>query len=79
VLEPGLQDEELGFLCPECAGRSLRYHSVQCSSCKTILNFIGATEKEEKFVFTVEKCSHCYGTEDDEHMIRPVYATDHFI
>lgn len=79
VLEPGLKDEELGYLCPECSGRSQRYHIVQCSSCKTVLNFIGASDKEDKFVFTVEKCSHCFGTEEDECMIHPVYATDHFI
>lgn len=74
-----MQDEELGYLCPECYGRAHRFHIVQCSSCKTILNFIGASDKEEKFVFTVEKCSHCYGTEEDEHLIHPFYAGEHFI
>lgn len=70
---------ELGFLCPECSTRIPTSHIVQCSSCRTILNFVRASPHEEKVVFNVHKCSHCIGTIEDEWEVEPLYMPDSYI
>jgi hypothetical protein len=70
---------ELGFLCPSCSAKTTTCHTVQCSSCGTVLNFIRALTTEEKVVFTIDKCSHCYGTVEDEWEIEPLYQADSYI
>ena len=70
---------DLGFICPECSSKTNNSHVIQCSSCKTILNFVRATPSEEKVVFNVPKCSHCYGTIEDEWEIEPLYHPDSYI
>ncbi len=70
---------ELGFICPDCSSKTTTSHIVQCSSCKTILNFVRAANYEEKVVFSVPKCSHCVGTIEDEWEIEPLYQPDSYI
>ena len=66
LVNPEESPGELGFICPECSKKTTTSHIVQCSSCKTILNFVRANPNEEKVVFNVPKCSHCVGTVEDE-------------
>ncbi len=68
-----------GLLCPECMARTLTSHVVQCSGCKTVINFVHALEKEEKFCFVIDKCSHCIGSEEDEYRVEPLYTADSYI
>ncbi|MBE2281216.1 MAG: hypothetical protein IAE91_12550 [Ignavibacteriaceae bacterium] len=73
------EPDELGFLCPLCRDKVERYHVIQCSSCKTVINFVAASKTEEKVVFNISKCSHCYGSVDDEYEIEPLYYGDSYI
>jgi hypothetical protein len=79
LVNPDELPGELGFICPECRAKTTTSHIIQCSSCKTILNFVHATPNEEKVVFNVPKCSHCYGTIEDEWEIEPLYHPDSYI
>ncbi len=79
LVNPEETPGELGFICPECSKKTTTSHIVQCSSCKTILNFVRANPNEEKVVFNVPKCSHCVGTVEDEWEIEPLYQPDSYI
>lgn len=79
LVNPDEEPGELGYLCPTCAGKVNTSHVVQCSSCKTVLNFVHAAAHEEKMVFNVAKCSHCVGTIEDEWEIEPLYQSDSYI
>ena len=69
---------DLGYLCPKCSQKLLSHHAIQCASCTTIINFVRASEQEEKSVFTIDKCSHCFGTVEDEWAIEPIYQADSY-
>lgn len=71
--------EDLGYLCPECIKKTATSHIVQCSSCKTVLNFVRASSHEEKVIFNVHKCSHCFGSIEDEWEVEPLYMPDSYI
>lgn len=73
------QPGDFGYLCPECYAKTYTHHIVQCSSCKTVINFVSALEREEKVVFVLDKCSHCYGSLEDEREIEPLYQSDSYI
>jgi hypothetical protein len=79
LVDPEESPGDLGYLCPECSRKVHSSHAVQCSSCKTILNFVRAAPNEEKVVFNVPKCSHCIGTIEDEWEIEPLYLPDSYI
>lgn len=79
LVNPEESPGDLGFICPICSAKTITSHIVQCSSCKTILNFVRATPSEEKVVFNVPKCSHCIGTIEDEWEIEPLYQPDSYI
>jgi hypothetical protein len=79
LIDPEETPGELGFLCPECSQKTLTSHVVQCSSCKTVLNFVRAAPYEEKIVFCIDKCSHCIGTVEDEWEIEPLYQPESYI
>jgi hypothetical protein len=79
LVNPDQLPGELGYLCPVCTARMQTCHTVQCSTCGTVLNFIGASHDEEKVNFTVEKCSHCLGTVEDEWEIEPLYQSESYI
>jgi hypothetical protein len=79
LVNPEETPGELGFICPTCSTKTTTSHIVQCSSCKTILNFVRAAPNEEKVVFNVPKCSHCVGTVEDEWEIEPLYQSDSYI
>ncbi len=79
LVHPEENPGELGFICPDCSRKIHTSHIVQCSSCKTVLNFVRAAPNEEKVVFTVPKCSHCVGTIEDEWEIEPLYQPDSYI
>lgn len=78
-VEPEQAPGDLGYLCPDCEAKSYDFHVVMCSSCKTVINFIGALKSEEKVVFTIDKCSHCVGTIEDEYEVEPLYTADSYI
>ena len=79
LVNPNQSPGDLGYLCPICTARLQVCHTVQCSTCGTVLNFIGTTAEEEKVNFTVDKCSHCLGTVEDEWEIEPLYKSDSYI
>jgi len=79
LVNPEESPGDLGFICPSCSAKTMTSHIVQCSSCKTILNFVRAAPSEEKVVFNVPKCSHCIGTIEDEWEIEPLYQPDSYI
>lgn len=79
LVNPEETPGELGFICPDCSKKTTTSHVIQCSSCKTILNFVRAAVNEEKLVFNVHKCSHCIGTIEDEWEIEPLYQPDSYI
>lgn len=79
LVDPNKSAGDLGYLCPVCRAKVKTSHTVQCSSCQTVINFIHTLSSEEKIVFYVEKCTHCYGTIEDEWEIEPVYSPDSYI
>ncbi len=79
MVNPEENPGELGFLCPSCSAKTLSCHIVQCSSCKTVINFVRASANEEKVIFPISKCSHCIGTIEDEWEIEPLYQADSYI
>ncbi|MCK9424897.1 MAG: hypothetical protein M0Q21_02535 [Ignavibacteriaceae bacterium] len=79
LLNPHEQQDKLGFLCPSCSSKVLTHHAVQCSSCQTVLNFVRAAALEEKVTFSIEKCSHCVGTVEDEWEIEPLYSSGFYM
>ncbi len=79
LVHPEENPGDLGFICPECSRKIHTSHIVQCTSCRTVLNFVRAAPNEEKVVFTVPKCSHCIGTIEDEWEIEPLYQPDSYI
>ena len=79
LVDPEESPGDLGYLCPDCSRKTHTSHAVQCSSCKTVLNFVRAAPNEEKVVFNVSKCSHCIGTIEDEWEIEPLYLPDSYI
>uniref|UniRef100_A0A832G2I5 Uncharacterized protein n=1 Tax=Ignavibacterium album TaxID=591197 RepID=A0A832G2I5_9BACT len=79
LVHPEETPGDLGYLCPDCSRKTTTSHIVQCSSCKTVLNFIRVAPYEEKVVFTVPKCSHCIGTIEDEWEVEPLYQPDSYI
>jgi hypothetical protein len=79
LVNPEETPGDLGFICPSCSIKTTTSHVVQCSSCKTILNFVRAAPNEEKVVFNVPKCSHCVGSIEDEWEIEPLYQSDSYI
>jgi hypothetical protein len=79
LVNPEESPGDLGYLCRDCSAKTTTSHVVQCSSCRTILNFVRAAPNEEKVVFNVPKCSHCIGTIEDEWEIEPLYQPDSYI
>jgi hypothetical protein len=79
LVNPEETPGELGFICPECSKKTTTSHIVQCSSCRTVLNFVRASVHEDKVIFNVDKCSHCVGTIEDEWEIEPLYQPDSYI
>ena len=79
LVDPEESQGDLGYLCPECSRKTTSSHIVQCSSCKTVLNFVRAAPNEEKVVFNVSKCSHCIGTIEDQWEIEPLYFPESYI
>lgn len=79
LVDPAENPGELGFLCPACSAKLSTCHTVQCATCGTVLNFIRTSPLEEKVVFSVDKCSHCFGTVEDEWEIEPLYQSDSYI
>ncbi len=79
LVDPAENPGDLGYLCPECSRKTLTHHVIQCSSCTTVLNLVRASDAEQKIVFNVGKCSHCYGSLEDEWEIEPLYQSDSYI
>lgn len=79
MIDPTEKPGELGFLCPNCTAKTITHHTVVCSSCNTVINFVGALKTEEKVCFTVDKCSHCVGSVEDEYSVQPIYAAESYI
>ncbi len=79
LVNPLVQPTDLGYLCPECKLKTDNSHIVQCSSCKTVLNFVRASTNEKRMVFNVNKCSHCIGTIEDEWEVEPIYNPESYI
>lgn len=69
----------MGFLCPHCSAKALTHHVIQCASCGAVINMVRASDREEKMVFTIDKCSHCVGSVEDEWAIDPIYQADSYI
>ncbi len=69
---------DLGYLCPKCSSKLLSHHVIQCASCATVINMVRASDHEEKAVFTIDKCSHCIGSIEDEWAIEPIYQADSY-
>ncbi len=79
LVDPEKPIGELGYLCESCEKKSHKTHKVQCTSCQSIINFIYALPHEEKHIFTVEKCSYCGGSIEDEWTIEPIYSPESYI
>jgi len=79
LVDPDEKPGNLGYLCPICSSKSERTHTVQCSSCQTIINFIYALPHEEKNIFYVSKCTNCVGTIEDEWEMEPIYSPESYI
>ncbi|MCK5457909.1 MAG: hypothetical protein KAI45_12345, partial [Melioribacteraceae bacterium] len=67
------------LLCPDCLLKVSIHHSVQCTSCLAVVNFIEAEPGETPILFYVEKCTHCSGTLEDEKHIVPRYYPEAFV
>ncbi len=69
---------EDNLLCPACRAKIETHHIVQCLNCETIIDFIEAEPSEEPVVFTIEKCSRCHGSKEDQKDISAFYFPDAF-
>lgn len=54
------------LLCDECRSRKNHFHTLQCLSCRTILDFIPTIDDEIPSIVYLEKCLSCGGTIEDE-------------
>ena len=67
------------LLCPDCLAKVATHHSVQCTNCLAVINFLEVEPDEIPILFYVEKCTHCSGTSEDEKHIVPHYYPEAFI
>ena len=70
---------EDNLLCPACKTKIETHHIVQCLHCESIIDFIEAEPSEEPVVFTIDRCSKCHGSKEDQHNISASYFPDAFI
>ena len=52
--------------CPSCFSNSKTHHTIQCSNCLSIIDFLQVEESEEITTFYSKKCTCCDGTIEDE-------------
>jgi len=52
--------------CPTCFSNSKTYHTIQCSNCLSIIDFLQVEQNEEITTFYSKKCTCCNGTIEDE-------------
>lgn len=55
------------------------HHIVQCLHCESIVDFIEAEPSEEPVVFTIERCSRCHGSKEDQKDVTASYFPDAFM
>lgn len=67
------------LLCQDCLPKITTHHSVQCTNCLAVVNFIEAEPNETPIIYYAEKCSHCNGTVEDEKHIVARYYPEAFI
>ena len=70
---------EDNLLCPKCRAKIETHHIVQCLHCESIVDFIEAEPSEEPVVFTINRCSKCNGSKEEQRNIRASYFPDAFI
>jgi len=54
------------YLCSECFLKSKTHHTIQCSLCLSIIDFLETENGETVTTYYSKKCTCCTGTVDDE-------------
>jgi len=67
---------DIDLLCPECRGKLVNHHIIQCSNCQSIVELLDAEDYEDSVVLFVRKCSHCTGTLEDEQKLHVFFYPD---
>lgn len=57
------------YLCPECYPKSKTHHTIECSSCLSIIDFLAKEDEEKVSTYYSHKCTKCNGTIEDEIML----------
>jgi len=52
--------------CPACFSNPKTHHTIQCSNCLSIIDFLKVEENETITTYYSKKCTCCDGTVDDE-------------
>ncbi len=52
--------------CPACFSNPKTHHTIQCSNCLSIIDFLKVEENEITTTYYSRKCTCCDGTVDDE-------------
>lgn len=71
--------KETDIFCPNCKEKLASSSVVQCKNCQSIIKLVPYDLEDEPVTFTVEKCSHCSGTIEDEWEITSSVFPDSFI
>jgi hypothetical protein len=53
-------------LCPTCFSKPTTHHTIECSNCQSIIDFLSAEKDEPIITYYSKKCTCCNGTVDDE-------------
>ncbi|MCF6268535.1 MAG: hypothetical protein L3J41_02360 [Melioribacteraceae bacterium] len=61
--------------CPTCFSNPKTHHTIQCSNCLSIIDFLKVEENEKVTTYYARKCMCCNGTVEDEiHLSKNDYA-----
>ena len=61
--------------CPTCFSNPKTHHTIQCSNCLSIIDFLKIEGNETVTTYYSKKCTCCSGTVDDEiHLSKNDFA-----
>ena len=67
------------YLCPECFSKSKTHHTIECSNCLSIIDFLVVEKGEEITTYYSQKCTCCTGSVDDEIQLSKFNSLDIYV
>jgi len=66
-------------LCSTCLAKSHTQHTIQCSNCNSIIDFLPIDDGEKVTTYFSNKCTCCSGSVDDEIHLSKSNSTEIFV